>query len=221
MTENVPKISDIFKAQAAVMAADDLRRRPFAFGEIARRVGQMTLDDGETVDCHIIPSTDALVTDGTSMILISRDAENPTQRARFPGGFVDAQDASPIMAALRELQEETGVVLNARDYKVRVAAALEVDGPVTVRRAFKDLPERGIKKGDVFIVAFQPVVFEISPELMATLEPVGHDDAAWAGIEKLADIRNGSVKIPPHHYKMLRTAGLLVDESVPRGPLLS
>lgn len=184
------------------------RERPLDFGETFRHVGEISFD-GDAVKCHVIPSVDAILTDGVSIALISRDADNPLQKARLPGGMVDADDESLVAAALRELREETTIDLSGEQYEARVGQALNVLGSGDVRRAFADLPDREIREGDLFLVAIQPVVITVSTELMQRLSPKGEDDAEWAGIEPLEDIKNGKIKLPASHLKMVEDTGLL------------
>jgi 8-oxo-dGTP pyrophosphatase MutT (NUDIX family) len=204
-----PKISDAFRKKAGELMVTSHKASPMVFGECYRKVGEAINDHGKTVSVHIVPSTDAIVSDGKSVVLISRTKVNPLQRAQLPGGWVDHTDPDPISAALRELKEETTIDLFNETYKGHIIRPLKVSSKGDFRTAYEDLPERKINKGDVFLVATQPVRIEISTSLMASFNPKGEDDAEWAGVVPLSKLDDGSVNVYFRHLQMIKEAGFI------------
>jgi len=103
--------------------------------------------------------------EGTALILTKRSSHlkhHPGQIA-FPGGKVDATDAGPMAAALREAQEEIGLPPD----RVEILGALPVHETVTgfavtpfvglVRGAFDPTPEAG-EVEEVFSVPLSHVL---------------------------------------------------------------
>lgn len=79
---------------------------------------------------RINPTVDIAVYDEvTNKILLGTKKDSPL--FRFPGGFVDARDGSFHNAAVRELQEETGIAVDALDTLEFVGSTLVNDGRST------------------------------------------------------------------------------------------
>lgn len=79
---------------------------------------------------RINPTVDIVVYDeAANKILLGTKKDSPL--FRFPGGFVDARDGSFYNAAKRELQEETGIVVDALDNLEFVGSTLVNDGRST------------------------------------------------------------------------------------------
>ncbi len=169
---------DDFLARAAK------RLDPVAGDEVLPEVGDL-----DTVDEHLTDLRPAAVlvpiirrVQGPTVLLTQRpdtmDA-HPGQVA-FPGGKVDAGDADPVAAALREAEEEVGV----RPDHVELIAR---SAPYITGTAFRITPVIGVLPHD-----FQPVpdptevadVFETPLEYIMTAANHQRGTAFWKGRER-------------------------------------
>ena len=107
-------------------------------------------------------------TDGLKLLLTQRTAHLSSHAGQvaFPGGRIDAGDASPLAAALRETEEETGIArafveplgfldtyLTGTSYRIVPVVGL-------VRRGFRLSPHAG-EVADIFEV---PLAFLMNPD---------------------------------------------------------
>lgn len=146
-------------------------------------------------------------------LLFIRRAEHPNDpwsgHMAFPGGRVDATDASALEAARREVQEEISLDLHAHGRLL---------GPLSHVPA--------ISKGEVLKMVVHPFVFGVSdPELALRPDPSEVAEALWIPLSLFLDEANrgtmpysyGGVemRLPCYDYQGRRVWGLtlkMVDE---------
>lgn len=152
------------------------------------------LDDGNITTAFVIHAVDAIVTDGTRVVLIRRAKDPRKGMLALPGGFLDA-DETPEQAALRELKEETGLTLE----NVRVRHRERVyDRPHDIRFCEGiGLHKYGIVIGDVFLVTTQYITFAV-PNLI-TVRPQAGDDAASVEIVRINALTPDSFAFSDHY----------------------
>lgn len=105
---------------------DEFRGRAMALlhaapADVARRSDDDLNPDARIIPEGVVPKPAAVLVPlvpraaGLSMLLTQRTAHlsRHAGQVAFPGGRIDAGDASPVAAALRETEEETGI---ARDF---------------------------------------------------------------------------------------------------------
>ncbi len=198
---------------------DELMRRVAKLGEVdvaedcCHHLGEFTLN-GRQVKAHIIHAVDAIITDGESVVMINRKNDPGKGKPALPGGFIDPQAGGAegsVIAATREAQEEAGISLNASDGKM--VGHRRMQRPHDIRIARKDMPQYGIKEGDVFTVSTQSVFFYV-PDLKQKKLTAG-DDAlpGSARLVALRDITSESVGIVDHE-------AMIVEAMVENAPML-
>src|ERR1700678_2199297 len=142
---------------------DVIAKRALALGtgtpdKAAHSLGPITLGNGVTVTAHVVHAVDPVITDGKEVVLINR--KNPPRQGlpALPGGFIDPVEGgseSAVQAAAREALEEVGIALQGGT----LIGQRNMNRPYDVRTAYSDMPQYGIKKGDVFMVSTQAVRF--------------------------------------------------------------
>lgn len=173
--------------------------------QAAHALGAITLADGRTVEAHVVHAVDAIITDGSSIVMINRKNDPGKGKPALPGGFMDplqnGKVESAIQAAAREAMEEAGIVLGDG----RLIGRRNMDRPYDVRVAKNDLPQYGIAQGDIFMVSTQAVRFDV-PDLAST-QLVAGDDAIPGTARRVecADVTRESVGIPDH-FDMIEAA---------------
>lgn len=225
--ESQKGIPSSIRTQIFNLAVVSLQSRPLGSAEQCRKTGEITYKD-RLVSTHVIVSADAILTDGKSLLLISRNSGNPLQNARFPGGILDAADSLPspttgqytglAKTALRELAEETGVIILPDKAYIETIGEPAPNIHNSVREVFSP-PICGMQEGDLFTFANQFILIRLEPDVFreATAQVEGQDDAAWAGIVLLSDIAAteeeqrspAKVKLPQHHLRVLQDACIL------------
>lgn len=105
-------------------------------------------------------------------ILLIRRATNPTDpwsgHWSFPGGRRDVSDPDLLTTALRELQEECGILLD----------------PDQLTR---ELPPSYAGKSAGNTIGVAPYLFEIIEQMETTLNPAEAEDHVWIPVALLAD----------------------------------
>lgn len=123
-------------------------------------------------------AADSAVRRGDEVLLIQRKFPPMAGAWAFPGGFVD-QGEDPSVAALRELQEETGLI-----------------GSSTTLLMVMGDPDRDPRKHIVSIV------YEV--EVDETQQPVAGDDAADARFWPIDVLLSGEVEFAGDHLAILK-----------------
>jgi len=96
----MPQIQSLLTA-AAAFTAPDVMDRVLALARSAAPTDRNRFDPG-----HFTASGFVVSQDGSSLLLIHH---RRLGRWLQPGGHIDPEDASPIVAAAREVREETGI----------------------------------------------------------------------------------------------------------------
>ena len=127
-------------------------------------LGQVVLADGRTVNAHVIHAVDAIIEDGTHIVMINRKQEPGKGKPALPGGFIDPLPdgtvETAIQAAAREAMEEAGIT----PQNGTLVGTRNLNRPHDIRIATKDLPQYGVAKGDAFMISTQAVHFHV-PDL--------------------------------------------------------
>ncbi len=172
-------------------------------------LGAVTLANGKTVEAHMIPAVDAVITDGKEVVMINRLHDPGMGKPALPGGFIDPLKGggveTAIQASVREALEEAGAHLS-KETAVLVGRR-NLDRPFDVRVAINDHLEKkyGIKEGDVFMVSTQLVYFDVK-DLRKTRLKSGDDAAPGSARRiKISEINKGMMGIPDH-FDMIATA---------------
>lgn len=137
-------------------------------------LGPLTRADGTMLQTHVVHAVDAVITDGTSVVVINR--KNPPGQGlpALPGGFLDPQAnggaENALAAAAREALEEAGITLKGGI----LIGVRNCNRPSDIRFAWNDLPAYGICKDDAFLVSTQAVRFDV-PNLADTRLEAGDD----------------------------------------------
>jgi 8-oxo-dGTP pyrophosphatase MutT (NUDIX family) len=167
---------------------------------LATHLGDYTLPDGTSRPLFVRYAADAVLTDAArNIVLITRRYKPGAGQLAIPGGFIDLVNGAPedvVTAARRELHEETGI-----DPDLIEAATLtgigwrRYDRPFDIREAWSDIPDTGIRKGDLFMASTQPVYFRTAADLTRTrLAPA--DDATGARVVSMAALDPKNLGIP-------------------------
>jgi 8-oxo-dGTP pyrophosphatase MutT (NUDIX family) len=168
-------------------------------------LGRLRRADGSKIAAYVVHAMDAIITDGTWLVVIDRKNPPGQGKPAFPGGFLDPQSngraEDPVHAAIRETMEEAGIALTGGT----LVGRRNFDRPFDVRIAWHDLPAYGIGQGDAFLVSTQGVRFDV-PDLTALPLHAG-DDAlpGSARLVALADLTREKMGVPDH-YGLLETA---------------
>ncbi len=167
---------------------------------LAHNLGKLEVPDGTTRTLFVRHAVDALLTDpDENIVLITRRYPPGAGKLAIPGGFMDeaqGQVEEAEAAARRELGEETGI-----EQQLIEGAELQgigwrrYDRPFDLRAAWNDLPETGIRQGDIFMVSTQPVYLRTEADLLQVrLAPA--DDATAARVMSAGAITEGTLGIP-------------------------
>ncbi len=139
-----------------------------------------------------------------TVLLTKRSDELPTHAGQiaFPGGKIDAGDASPLAAALRETREETGI-------KEQFVTPVGYLAPFETGTGFHIVPVVGILAHGFELVPEPGEVTDIFEVPLAFLmNPVNHQrkKAMWQG-----SMREYHAMPFQDRYIWGATAGMLVD----------
>lgn len=167
---------------------------------LAHNLGKLEVPDGTTRTLFVRHAVDALLTDpAENVVLITRRYPPAAGRLAIPGGFLDdvhGQVEPAEAAARRELEEETGI-----EQKLLGEAQLQgigwrrYDRPFDVRAAWADLPDTGIKQGDIFMVSTQPVYLRTESDL-SQVKLAAADDATNACVMGIGTLTPDTLGIP-------------------------
>lgn len=133
---------------------------------------------------------------GTEFLLMQRaiHAGDPwSGQMSFPGGKIETSDASPLDAAVREVEEEVGIDLQADEYLGQLDDVY------------------GLKVDNQYSVHVSCFVFK----LKRNVDPQGNREVAdlvWLPLAYLEDISNAHEYYHPHG-KGVRMPAVLIDES--------
>lgn len=151
----------------------------------AHALGSITLANGQTVNAFVVHAVDAIITDGTSIVMINRDHEPGKGKPALPGGLIDPTQGgveTAFAAAAREAEEEAGAKLNPATGKL--IGTRNMDRPFDIRIAMNDSLEKyGIKKGDAFMVSTQAVQFNVAD--LGSLNLTAGDDAEPGSVRRV------------------------------------
>ncbi len=171
----------------------------------AHSLGEINLLDGRKVTAHVVHAVDAIIEDGISLVMINRKNEPGRGKPALPGGFLDPTQVagveSAVQAAAREALEETGIVLSGGT----LVGTRNMYRPHDVRVAHKDMPDYGIKQGDIFMVSTQAVRFRVDDLAQSNL--IAGDDAVPGSARRveISTLTPDSVGIPDH-FDMIKQA---------------
>jgi len=171
----------------------------------AHYVGKIRREDGSIVCVHVVHAVDPVITDGTYVVVIDRLNEPGAGLPALPGGFMDPAEGgveSAIKAAAREAVEETG--FKGAEEGVLIGTR-SMYRPNDVRVATADMDKYGIKKGELFMVSTQAVLFRVSD---LTQTPLMAGDDAKPGSARILSIDALSEKPMgiKDHYPMVKKA---------------
>lgn len=187
-------------------ARDEIVKRAMALGitgdpdQAVHSLGQITLANGKTVNAHVIHAVDAVITDGTSVVMINRAFDPGAGKPALPGGFLDplpkGKVESSSQAAAREGLEEVGLELKDG----RIIGTRNMNRPHDIRVAQGDYLKEtyGIADGDVFMVSTQAVRFDV--EDLSNTSLIAGDDAKPGSARRvdLTTISRSTVGIADH-----------------------
>jgi 8-oxo-dGTP pyrophosphatase MutT (NUDIX family) len=187
----------------------------------AHCLGKITLADGTIVTAHVVHAVDAVIMDDKEVIMINRLHDPGMGKPALPGGLIDPLKGggveTAIQASAREAMEEAGA---DPDQKTAVLVGpRQLDRPFDVRVAINDDLEKkyGIKKGDIFMVSTQLVLFNVK-DLRKTHLKAGDDAKPGSARRvKLKSITRDMVGIPDH-YDMIMQAIKSRKQSVQTSP---
>ena len=116
-----------------------------------------------------------LDTAGRVLMVRGHDVDNPSRSWWFTvGGGIDAGETG-VQAAVRELREETGLVVEAAD----------VVGPVARRRAVFDFAARTVRQDEEFFVAHVDTPGPIATDGWTAVERAFMDEVRWWALDEL------------------------------------
>jgi len=143
----------------------------------------------------IFVTADAVVIQDGHVLLIRRKGQPGQGQWALPGGFVE-QDEFVVDAALRELEEETGIAVAEADLRAAIVATRVFDAP------FRDMRGRMITHATLFHLRPQ------TPELPTA---VGADDADLASWVRLTDLRREALF--SDHFLIIQAMARLTAET--------
>ncbi len=167
--------------------------------DVANSLGEIQTPSGP-VNAFLRHAVDAVVTDRKGSVLLIRRRNNPgAGKLALPGGFIDpgkkGTPESSSKAALRELAEETGLVLLKGVRGVQISGR-KLYRPFDIRVATHDIPGTPIKKDDFFAVSTVPYHYQV--EDLTKLPIAAGDDAKAIAIKKIAELRPDELGIDDH-----------------------
>lgn len=118
-----------------------------------------------------------LVLDGCGRILLQRahDLDQPERHWWFtPGGGITSGE-TPREAAVRELREETGIVVEAE----------RLIGPVATRSAVFDFLREKVRQDEVFFLLHVPGGIPLRTDGLTAFEDQFMDELAWVEIARI------------------------------------
>jgi len=163
----------------------------------------------------------AVIDDAGQTLLIKRKFAPGEGKLALPGGLIDGGETA-LQAAIREAQEETGIISNLGLTSGQVADRVQPLGGARVDRAFdvrnpfwlNQADSSGVGPDDLMMVTTQPHVLRV-PLLEKSMITAG-DDALDAQIVPLNTVDSAQIGIGDH-ADILRSAGSKFDlESRPR-----
>lgn len=205
-----PEREEVVRRAVALAASKRIKGTP---RKAAHSLGPITLADGRTVEAHVVHAVDPVITDGTYVVMINRSKPPGQGLPALPGGFLDPAKGggveTAVQAATREALEEVGLPLTGG----RPIGTRNMSRPQDVRTATHDMPQYGIKEGDLFMVSTQAVRFDV-PDLDVVQLAAGDDAAPGsARLVPISALTRDNVGIPDH-FDMINAA--LAQRS--RGP---
>lgn len=198
--------SDSWMLSSNDPARDEISRRAKELGIIstpdkaAHALGTVALLDGRVVNTHVIHAVDAIITDGTSVLMITRKNEPSKGMPALPGGFMDpvaGKVESLATAAMREALEETGVTVQGKGKPV---GERNFDRPYDVRicRGNGLYEKYGIADGDLFMVSTQGIRFDV--DNLQDIPLHAADDAEDAYTVPIEQVTEDFVGVPDHAH---------------------
>jgi bifunctional NMN adenylyltransferase/nudix hydrolase len=148
----------------------------------------------------IFVTADAVVIQDGHVLLIRRKGRPGQGQWAIPGGFVE-QDEFVVDAALRELEEETGLAVAEADLRAAIVATQVFDAP------FRDMRGRMITHA---------TLFHLRPRTPELPKAVGADDADLASWVRLTDLRRETLF--DDHFLIIQAMASLIDEAAPVAP---
>lgn len=143
----------------------------------------------------IFVTADAVVIQDGHVLLIRRKGRPGQGQWAIPGGFVE-QDEFVVDAALRELEEETGLAVPEAELRRSIIATRVFDAP------FRDMRGRMITHA---------TLFHLRPDSPELPKAVGADDADLASWVPLAELRRDALF--DDHYLIIRAMTGLIDQA--------
>ena len=201
---------------------DEVAKRAVALGitgdpgTASNNLGPITLGNGQTVTAHVVHAVDPVITDGKEVVLINRKNPPGQGRLALPGGFIDPIKGgaeSAVEAAAREALEEVGAKLHGGT----LIGQRNMNRPYDVRSATTDLPQYGIKKGDVFMVSTQAIRFDV--ENLSHIKLLAGDDAERGSARRvpISSLTRDEMGIADHYDMIIKaTAQNAPRWSVPK-----
>jgi 8-oxo-dGTP pyrophosphatase MutT (NUDIX family) len=120
-----------------------------------------------------------IITDGRSVLLLA-DTDPGLPGSRWwvtPGGGIDAGE-TPLAAAVREVEEETGLVVDPA----------RLLGPVATRTVVHGYSDQVLSQSEAFFVLPVPELFDPDSTGLTPDEKITLDGWAWHPLDGLADV---------------------------------